>query len=91
MSAEDIPPESVMLAEVCRRMENNRYFLDSDRIFCLLLNGVPDGPEGVPGLRKWWESTKLSEKEERDRLRRSGLAKLTDEEAEALGLKREEP
>jgi hypothetical protein len=42
----------------------------------------------IPGLSEWWEEHKETDAKRRKRLRAGALAKLTEDELEALGIKR---
>lgn len=40
----------------------------------------------IPGVRHWWDNYKNQDRQRIQEARKSGLAKLTDDEKEALGL-----
>lgn len=56
------------------------------RMLCELIKGVPSrSVHTVPGLIEWWNKHKEDDAKRRARLKQEALAKLTEDEREALG------
>lgn len=69
-----------MLLWACQRIEEL-----AEGCICHYGRGRGELP---PELERWWEEHKLLDAQRRERVRRDALAKLTDEEKEALGLEK---